>query len=53
MLGEKRATPEGTWVLEDGIEILATFYIYGAKIQKRHVRKMIQDADAKQALRNN
>lgn len=53
MLEENRTTPEGTWVLEDGIKIPATFYIYGAKIQKPHVRKMIQDEDAKQVLRNN
>ena len=52
MSGEKRATSEGTLVLEDGIEIPAIFNTYGVKIQKPHVRKLIQDANAKQVLRN-
>ena len=46
--GEKRAAPEGTWVLGGGIEIPAVFYVYGAKCHKRLARKALQEADAKQ-----
>ena len=46
--GEKRAAPEGTWVLGDGIEIPATFYVYGARIHKLRVRKVIKNSDADQ-----
>ena len=43
---EKRGAPAGTWVLEGSIEIPATFYVYGARINK--LRKVIKNADAKQ-----
>ena len=49
MSGEKRVAPEGTWVLRSGIEIPAKFYVYGAKIHKFHVRKVIKNKDAEQA----
>ena len=45
----KRVAPEGTWVLWGGIEIPAKFYVYGAKIHKFHVRKVIKNKDAEQA----
>ena len=41
MSWEKRAAPDENWVLEGGIEIPATFYVYGARIHKLHVRKML------------
>ena len=31
-----------------GIEINATFYVFGAKFEKLHVRKVIKKADAEQ-----
>ena len=40
---EKRAAPEGTWVLGGSMEIPATFYVYGARI-----KKVIKNADAEQ-----
>ena len=46
--GKKKTAPEGIWVLEGGIEIPATFYVYGARIHKPHVRKVIKNADAEQ-----
>ena len=45
---EKRDTPTGTWALGSDLEIPATFYVYGARIHKLHVRKVIKNADAKQ-----
>ena len=46
ILGEKRAAPEGTWVLGGVIQIPAIFYIYGARTHKLYVRKAIKNADA-------
>ena len=46
--GEKRSSPEGAWVLGDSVEIPATFYIYGARIHKLHVRKVIKNVHAGQ-----
>ena len=44
----KRAAFEGTWVLGGSIEIPDTFYVYGARIHKLHIRKVIKNADAEQ-----
>ena len=45
---EKRAAPEGACVLGCGIEIPATFYVYGARIHKLHIRKVIKNVDSEQ-----
>ena len=44
----KRATLESTWLLRDSIEIPATFYVHGARINKLQVRKVIENSDVKQ-----
>ena len=46
--GEKRAAPECTWVLESTIEIPTKIYVFGARIHKLHVTKVIKNADAEQ-----
>lgn len=48
IMGEKGAAPEGTWVLEDGIKIPATFYVYRARTHRLHVRKVTKNSDDKQ-----
>ena len=46
ILAEKRAAPEGTWVLGGVIQIPAIFHVYGARTNKLYVRKTIKNADA-------
>ena len=36
-------------MLGGGIEIPAIFYVYGARIHKLHIRKVIKNADAEQS----
>ena len=46
--GEKRAAPEGPWVLGGGSEMPPPFYAYAGRIHKLHVRKVIKNTDAEQ-----
>ena len=51
VLGEKRATSQGMWVLGSGIEIPVIIHIY-MELKFTYVmsEKMMHDADAKQVL---
>ena len=41
--GKHRRAPEGTCVPGGGIEIPCTYFLYGAKIHKKYVRKVIKE----------
>ena len=45
--GKHRRAPEGTWVPGGGIEIPCTYFLYGAKIHKKYVRKVIKECEIK------
>ena len=42
--GKSRRAPEGTWVLEGGIEIPSQYTIIGPKIHKKNCRKELRKA---------
>ena len=43
--GVHRRAPEGTWIPGGGIELPCTHFLYGAKIHKRCIRKLIKETE--------
>ena len=43
--GVHRRAPEGTWIPGGGIELPCTYFLYGAKIHKRCIRKLIEETE--------
>ena len=43
--GVHRRAREGTWIPGGGIELQCTYFLYGAKIHKRCIRKLIKETE--------